>query len=138
MKYQFTTVQFRWNSFEDSLYNSDLVISMAGTATEQAVGLNKPVIQIEGKGPQFTKMFAEAQRRLLGESIFCVTNYRGKKDQIEKTASLIIRIMYLIKIDKNFLMACKKNAFQRIGGISSSAQLTDDINNIINQKKIRY
>ena len=43
---------------------------MAGTATEQAIGLAKPVIQIEGKGPQFTKSFAEAQRRLLGRYVF--------------------------------------------------------------------
>jgi len=135
MKHKFITVKFTSNSFEDSLYNSDLVISMAGTATEQAVGLNKPIIQIEGKGPQFTKVFAEAQRRLLGESIFCVTNYRNKKEQIKKTASLIIKIMYLIKLDKKFLIACKNNAYQRSGGIISSNGLTDDINYIINQKK---
>ena len=38
-----------------------MLYSMAGTATEQAIGLGKPVIQIEGKGPQFTKTFAEAK-----------------------------------------------------------------------------
>ena len=43
---------------------------MAGTAAEQAIGLGKPVIQIEGKGPQFTKSFAEAQRLLLGKNVF--------------------------------------------------------------------
>jgi len=43
---------------------------MAGTAAEQAIGLGIPVIQIEGKGPQFTKTFAEAQRRLLGKYVF--------------------------------------------------------------------
>jgi len=48
---------------------------MAGTAAEQAIGLGKPVIPIEGKGPQFTKSFAEAQRRLLGKYVFCASNY---------------------------------------------------------------
>ena len=134
MKYKFSTVKFRWNSFEEILFNSDLVISMAGTATEQAVGLNKPVIQIEGKGPQFTKIFAEAQRRLLGESTICVTKYKNKKEQIEKTASLIIKIIYLLKLDEKFLIHCKNNAYKRSAGVLSSSQLTADINHIINKK----
>ena len=58
---------------------------MAGTAAEQAIGLGKPVIQIEGKGPQFTKSFAEAQRRLLGKYVFCATNFKDKNDQINQT-----------------------------------------------------
>ena len=133
MQYKFIIVKFKWNSFEKSLINSDLVISMAGTATEQAVGLNKPVIQMEGYGPQFTKLFADAQRRLLGKYIFCVTQYKSKKEKIEKTSELIIKIIYFMKLDKNFLISCKKNAQQRIGEVNSS-KLAIDINNIINKK----
>jgi uncharacterized protein (TIGR03492 family) len=48
---------------------ADLAIAMAGTATEQFVGLGKPVITFPGEGPQFTYAFAEAQTRLLGCSI---------------------------------------------------------------------
>ncbi|TAD74958.1 MAG: hypothetical protein EA001_14995 [Oscillatoriales cyanobacterium] len=44
-------------------------IATAGTATEQVVGLGKPVVTISGLGPQFTPAFAEAQTRLLGPSI---------------------------------------------------------------------
>ncbi len=134
MKYKFITVNFKWKSFEEIIFNSDLVVSMAGTATEQAVGLNKPVVQIEGYGPQFTKLFADAQRRLLGEYVFCETKYLNKKEKVDKTASLIIRILYLIHLDKNFLISCQKNAYQRIGGISFSHQLTYDMNNIINKR----
>ena len=133
IKYKFITVNFKWNSFEQSLFNSDLVLSMAGTATEQAVGLNKPVIQIEGSGPQFTKLFADAQRRLLGKYIFCVTQYKNKKEKIEKTSELIIKILYFIKLDKNFLKSCAKNAKQRIGEVNSSSRIAIDINNIINK-----
>ena len=46
---------------------------MAGTAAEQTVGLSKPVLQLVGQGPQFTKSFAEAQRRIqvqYGRSVF--------------------------------------------------------------------
>ena len=45
---------------------------MAGTATEQFIGLGKPAIIIPGKGPQFTPAFAEAQTRLLGASVTLV------------------------------------------------------------------
>lgn len=53
---------------------ADVAIAMAGTATEQFVGLGKPVITFPGKGPQFTYKFAEAQARLLGCAILLVEN----------------------------------------------------------------
>jgi uncharacterized protein (TIGR03492 family) len=56
-------------AFNDGLHLADMAIAMAGTATEQCVGLGKPVITIPGNGPQFTWAFAEAQTRLLGPSI---------------------------------------------------------------------
>ena len=96
-QYGFIRIYFNWNLFEEILFKSMFVISMAGTASEQAIGLAKPVIQIEGKGPQFTKSFAEAQRRLLGRYVFCSTNYLNKKDQINQTINLILKVIYLIK-----------------------------------------
>lgn len=51
------------------LQTADAAVAMAGTATEQFVGLGKPVISIPGLGPQFTPRFAEAQTRLLGVSV---------------------------------------------------------------------
>jgi uncharacterized protein (TIGR03492 family) len=59
-------------AFADCLHRSDCAIAMAGTATEQFVGLGKPAITMPGKGPQFTPSFAEAQTRLLGASILLV------------------------------------------------------------------
>jgi uncharacterized protein (TIGR03492 family) len=53
---------------------ADVAIAMAGTATEQFVGLGKPVITFPGEGPQFTYKFAEAQARLLGCAILLVEN----------------------------------------------------------------
>jgi uncharacterized protein (TIGR03492 family) len=47
-------------------------IAMAGTATEQFISLGKPAVTIPGVGPQFTPAFAEAQTRLLGESVILV------------------------------------------------------------------
>ncbi|MNL62917.1 hypothetical protein D3C87_1869890 [compost metagenome] len=42
---------------------------MAGTANEQCVGMGLPVFTFPGNGPQFNPAFAEAQTRLLGESV---------------------------------------------------------------------
>ena len=59
-------------AFNDGLHQADVAIALAGTATEQFVGLGKPAITIPGTGPQFTPAFAEAQTRLLGPSIIPV------------------------------------------------------------------
>lgn len=60
------------HAFAECLRAGDLAIAMAGTATEQFVGLGKPAIAIPGAGPQFTPAFAEAQSRLLGPSLILV------------------------------------------------------------------
>lgn len=62
------------NTYVEYLQRADLAIAMAGTATEQFVGLGKPVITMAGEGPQFTSAFAEAQTRLLGCSVILVDN----------------------------------------------------------------
>ena len=121
-------VNFKWNAFENILCSSNLVISMAGTAAEQAIGCSKPVIQIEGEGPQFTKSFADAQRRLLGDFVFCVTKYKDKNDQIEKTVSLIFKLFYFIKLDKKFLISCNQNSLERIGPDGACTKIVNEIN----------
>lgn len=60
--------------FGDCLHQSHLGLAMAGTATEQLVGLGKPVITVVGNGPQFTRKFAEEQAHLLGVSVTLVDN----------------------------------------------------------------
>jgi conserved hypothetical protein len=61
-------------AFNDSLALGNIAIAMAGTATEQFVGLGKPAIAIPGDGPQFTPTFANNQQRLLGRSLIIVEN----------------------------------------------------------------
>jgi uncharacterized protein (TIGR03492 family) len=58
--------------FVECIQQSHLAIAMAGTATEQFVGLGKPVVTLPGGGPQFVPAFAEAQTRLLGDSVHLV------------------------------------------------------------------
>lgn len=57
------------DAFADAAQACDVALAMAGTATEQVVGLGKPAIAIPGAGPQFTYAFAEAQTRLLGAGV---------------------------------------------------------------------
>ena len=129
MVYKFKSIHISliWNSFENILRRSDVVISMSGTATEQAVGLAKPVIQIEGPGPQFTSTFADAQRRLLGKYVFCATKYKNNNEKIYKTIEIIFRIMYLLKLDADFLISCKKIAQSRLGELGASLKISKNI-----------
>ena len=130
LKYQYKSlkVNLYWNYFDEILLKSRCCISMAGTAAEQAIGLGKPVIQIEGKGPQFTKSFAEAQRRLLGHYVFCATNFKNKNDQINQTINLIVKVIYLIKLNKKFLILCNENAKKRLGENKACIRMVDDVN----------
>ncbi len=66
------TLTLSQNGFREYLQQADFAIAMAGTATEQFIGLGKPAIALPGKGPQFTPAFAEAQSRLLGPSLILV------------------------------------------------------------------
>jgi uncharacterized protein (TIGR03492 family) len=60
------------NDYATSLHQAQVALAMAGTATEQFVGLGKPVVSLVGSGPQFNRQFALRQTRLLGESVTLV------------------------------------------------------------------
>ncbi len=70
-------------AYQDCLQAADLAIAMAGTATEQFVGLGKVAIAIPGNGPQFTPAFAEAQTRLLGPSVILANHPDEVADRIK-------------------------------------------------------
>ncbi|OYD94947.1 hypothetical protein CDG76_15195 [Nostoc sp. 'Peltigera membranacea cyanobiont' 210A] len=59
-------------AYNDCLHLGDIAIAMAGTATEQFIGLGKPAIAISGNGPQYNLGFAESQSRLLGSSLILI------------------------------------------------------------------
>lgn len=56
-------------SFEKLIADSDVVLGMAGTANEQAVGLGIPVVSISGSGPQTTPRRMRRQEMLMGGAI---------------------------------------------------------------------
>ena len=49
--------------FADAVAMAEAGLAMAGTATEQLVGLGRPAVTLAGAGPQFNEKFAEAQTR---------------------------------------------------------------------------
>jgi uncharacterized protein (TIGR03492 family) len=67
------TIAIDTQAYQQFMHLGDCAIAMAGTATEQFISLGKPAFIIPGEGPQFTATFAEAQTRLLGESVILVS-----------------------------------------------------------------
>jgi uncharacterized protein (TIGR03492 family) len=82
-------LELHWNRFAAVLASCDVVLAMSGTASEQAVALARPVLQLAGPGPQFTEGFAEAQRRLLGPGVRCAPGPVGQPDTLAATARLL-------------------------------------------------
>ncbi|MFN3428597.1 MAG: lipid-A-disaccharide synthase-related protein [Candidatus Sericytochromatia bacterium] len=112
-----TTIHLLEGAFADAAHAADLALAMAGTATEQVVGLGKPVVAVPGRGPQFTHAFAEAQTRLLGESVTLVT---GGPDRIAEAA-------WAILADPDRLHRIAENGRQRMGESGASSRLARHI-----------
>ena len=120
------------NSFVELLQSSDLLLCMAGTATEQAIGLAKPVVQLPGRGPQFTSSFAEAQRRLLGKTVFCATEDSvNTRNLFLETAQLILQIFKQLHQDSQLKDDCVKEALCRLGSQGGTQRITSSINELI-------
>lgn len=75
------------NNYAQCLQYCDLSIAMAGTATEQFVGLGKPVIAFAGNGAQYNAKFARNQSRLLGISLQLVDNPQQVKAKLQQLLS---------------------------------------------------
>ncbi len=65
--------------FGAALAACDLVIGLAGTANEQAVGLGKLVISFPTDDSKFAVKFLDAQERLLGKSLHAVYSREPKE-----------------------------------------------------------
>lgn len=126
-------IQVHRSRFTAVLQSSDLLLCMAGTAAEQAVGLAKPVLQLVGEGPQFTHEFAEAQRRLLGPTVFCAEGPVGSTETLQVTAALALELLERSASDPGFQARCRREATRRLGsmggaaGISSAARIAEAI-----------
>ncbi|KEF40898.1 MAG: hypothetical protein ER33_14415 [Cyanobium sp. CACIAM 14] len=98
---------------------SDLVVGMAGTAVEQAVGYGLPVVQLVGRGPQFTYAFAESQNRLLGPTVHTVGRRPAGADDLQEAAGLILRLL----ADSSLRERCAQAALERVGAPGGSRRI---------------
>ncbi len=98
--------------YNDCLAYGQMAIAMAGTATEQFVGLGKPAIIMPGAGPQFTRLFAERQTRLLGESVIWV-------DSPELLGEMVSEVM----VDIGRLQRIQANGLARMGRAGAAAKI---------------
>lgn len=104
-------VILRSDAFAPILRSSALVLGMAGTAVEQAVGLGRPVVQIPGRGPQFSYAFAEAQMRLLGPVVFTVGKGPAGEAELEQAAALSLQLL----ADPDLPARCAAVGLERVG-----------------------
>lgn len=124
------TIQVQRDAFQAVLQHSDLLICMAGTAAEQAVGLAKPVLQLPGHGPQFTEAFAEAQRRLLGPTVFCAEGEAGSRSNLAATADLAMELLDRSQSDPDLQRQCREEAERRLGAAGGGRRMAELISAI--------
>jgi uncharacterized protein (TIGR03492 family) len=111
-----STLILTQSAFADCLHAGDVAIAMAGTATEQFVGLGKPAITIAGKGPQFTPAFAEAQTRLLGPSVILIQ----RPDQA-------VQVLKQLLNDPDRLQIIAENGKRRMGTSGAADRIADGL-----------
>jgi len=114
------------DAFADILQQSTLVIGMTGTAVEQAVGLGKPVNAVPGNGPAFTYRFAEAQNRLLGDSVQVITQ-PANSHIIKEAEEAVDRTLQ----DNKYLASCIKNGLERMGRSGRSIKIANYLANYL-------
>lgn len=124
-------IHVRRGAFAAVLHSSDLLVCMAGTAAEQAVGLARPVLQLAGRGPQFTAGFAEAQRRLLGPTVFCDQGEPGDSATLEASAKLAVDLLERSRLDPTLKQQCQQQALQRLGSAGGGARMAQALSNLV-------
>ncbi len=115
------------DAFGDILQQSSLVIGMAGTAVEQAVGFGKPVIAVPRNGPAFTYRFAEAQNRLLGDAVQVIGTQPANSHIINEAALAGDRTLQ----DNKYLASCIKNGKERMGRSGGSIKIANYVANYL-------
>ncbi|MEA1913004.1 MAG: lipid-A-disaccharide synthase-related protein [candidate division WOR-3 bacterium] len=103
--------------FIDILKKSKLVISLAGTASEQAVGLGIPVVSFSGSGAQTTKRRLLGQKKLLGEA-FTYLEYEPKR---------IAKKIQEILDGKELKNLMKRNGIKRMGPPGGAKRIAEFI-----------
>lgn len=70
--------------FSGAVRDADVVVSLAGTASEQAAGMGRPVVAFPGAGTQFTPSFLAAQQRLLGDALVAAPSWTDAAGVVDR------------------------------------------------------
>ncbi len=119
-------LELHWGAFPAVLAGSDLVLAMSGTASEQAVALARPVLQLAGPGPQFTAGFAEAQRRLLGPGVVCAPGPVGAPATLAATADQLAAMLQRLadpQAGPQWKRQLEAIAAERLGEVGGSSRM---------------
>ena len=101
-------------AYNECLNKAEIAIAMAGTATEQFIGLGKSAITFPGNGPQFTYAFAEAQSRHLGSSIILLAHPNQTGEAVKCLLS-----------DTEFLAKIAENGYKRMGKPGAARRIAE-------------
>jgi uncharacterized protein (TIGR03492 family) len=127
-------LELHWSRFEAVLASSAVVLAMGGTASEHAVALGRPVLQVAGAGPQFTAGFAEAQRRLLGAGVCCAPGPVGQPATLTASA---IQLRAMLRRWRDpvagppWRAELQAIAVERLGGPGGSARIAAAIASLL-------
>ena len=102
------------DAYADCLHQAHFAIAMAGTATEQFVGLGKPAITLPGQGPQFNPAFAQAQARHLGASVI-----------LAQRPADVATAMQALLVDPDRLQLIQDNGRRRMGTPGAAQRIAD-------------
>lgn len=112
--YKNVSIVLTQTAYNECLEKGEIAIAMAGTATEQFVGLGKPAIAFPGNGPQFTYTFAEAQSRHLGSSIILLAHPNQTGEAVKSLLG-----------DSDHLAKIAKNGYKRMGKPGAARRIAE-------------
>ncbi|MGL4394465.1 MAG: lipid-A-disaccharide synthase-related protein [Brevinema sp.] len=104
------------SSFDTVIASCYTAVSLAGTGTEQIVGLGKPVIGFKGAGPQSCHARMIANQKLLGEGFVYVEKYTN-------VASVLQNLLHSPSSQEKLGLLGK----ERMGEAGGSARIAKDI-----------
>ncbi|OGB87792.1 hypothetical protein A3J44_02100 [candidate division WOR-1 bacterium RIFCSPHIGHO2_02_FULL_45_12] len=108
--------------FEELLATSTLIVGLSGTGNEQAAGIGKPLVSFYGRGSQYNKKFADAQKELLGFALLLV--------QENNPVLVAARTLKLLR-DPARMQEMGKIGKERMGGIGAVNKIAEFIKETI-------
>lgn len=108
---------FEVRPFADVIYGSDIIIGLSGTGNEQAAGLGKPIVSFPGRGAQYNRRFARAQRELLD----------GALALVKRDAKKVAEEVWEILTDQGRYNYMSREGKLRMGDVGAIPRISQEI-----------